>query len=489
MNIPKLTKDLSIIQKLSDLPNATDGLSAEELKTKFDEAGLEIQKWLNDTFIPALKAENLPFTASEQLNANNVQDAIRFVFEQISNASSGTIANGSVSKEKLSAELLSRVFGGRSWVSLDKPTEENNPATEFPVGQIWLKPGFSVINAAGKNWTTTGCTAVVGDSETVITGNGTVVQTDAVMNLPGIGQDGDRVYVLFGIKDRNPEITSLTVSLNGGNEESAGKTSHEGQLSGGALSIRFRAVWPSTSLAVGSYTIENLAVVNIDQIMRQTYDCKELADWSSYLLSILPLTSHYDPRAMYIQTASGIWQQFDYEATPVEKGGTGNSEVSYGEILYGTGSSRMEKLPAAEEENSVLQFVGGKPQWSSPDEAAANAKFARASENTYTGTGTAGTVQLPGKPAVLWLRVDKETHLFFQGSSMSSEYTGRCKEKYPYGGTGETTKKYTAGIALEGDVLNFYVQLPELSEGSEWLEGDAVHYNEKDKQYTWTAIY
>lgn len=485
MNIPKFTKELSIIQKLSDLPNATDGLSAEELKAKFDEAGLEIQKWLNDTFIPALKAENLPFTASEQLNADNVQDAIRFVFEQISGASSGTIANGSVTKEKLSAELLSRVFGGRAWVSLDKPTAENNPATEFPVGQIWLKPGFSVVNAAGKNWTTTGCVAVAGDHETVITGNGTVVQTDAVMNLPGIGQDGDRVYVLFGIKNKNEEITSLTVSLNGGEEESTIKSSHEGRLSGGALSIRFRAVWPSTSLAIGSYTIENLAVVNIDQIMRQTYDCKELADWEGYLLSLLPLNSHYDPRAMYIQTAGGVWQQFDYEAIPVEKGGTGNSTVSYGEILFGSGGSTMLKLPTADTEYSFLQFANGEPRWMAPSEAAENAKFARVSENKYTGTGVTGVVKLPGAPAVLWLRDSAGTHMFFQNTTMTGEYTG----SYTFQGV-SANKKYIAGVTLSGNLLSFWFDEPDdLQGGAKWEKGDAVHLNEAGENYTWTAIY
>lgn len=487
MNIPTFDKDLSIIQKLSDLPNDMDGLSADELKGKFDEAGLEIQKWLNNIFIPALKAENIPFTASEQLNADNVQDAIRFVFGQISDASSGTIANGSVTKEKLAAALIARVFGGRPWVSLDKPKTENNPASDFPVGQIWLKPGFSVVNAAGKNWTNTGCTTVTQNNETVVTGNGTVVQTDAVMNLSGIGQDGDRVYILFNIKDRDPEISSLTVSFNGGEEESSGKNSHEATLSGGALSIRFRTVWPSTSLAVGSYTIENLAVVNIDQILRQVDDCKEMEDWSGYLYSLLPLGSFYDPRAMYIQTASGIWRQFDYETTPVEKGGTGNSEALYGEMLYGTGTARMERLAAAEVEGSILQFVSGKPQWSEPVEAAEKAGLARTAESTYKGTGTAGSVQLPGKPAVLWLRTDEQTYQLFQKTTVSKEYDGNAGQAgqtggiYPY--------KYTAGVTLDGNVLNFWKQLPDLPSGQEWREGDAVYLNEKDKTYTWTAIY
>ena len=43
MSIPKMTNDLAVIQKLSDLPNSTEGLTADQLKAKFDEAALEIQ--------------------------------------------------------------------------------------------------------------------------------------------------------------------------------------------------------------------------------------------------------------------------------------------------------------------------------------------------------------------------------------------------------------------------------------------------------------
>ena len=46
MAIPKMTDDLEIIQALSDLPNSEDGLSAQDLKAKFDAAGLSIQKYL-----------------------------------------------------------------------------------------------------------------------------------------------------------------------------------------------------------------------------------------------------------------------------------------------------------------------------------------------------------------------------------------------------------------------------------------------------------
>lgn len=483
MRIPNLTKDLAVIQKLSDLPNSADGLTAAELKAKFDEAALEIQNWLNEQFIPALTAANIPFAASEQLNADNIQAAVQMVFDQIADASSGTIANGSVTKEKLASALLSRVFGGRVWISLDKPTEENCPATEFPVGQIWLRPGFTVENAASGSWKTTACTVQTEENKVVVTGDKTYAQAEAVTHLSGIGQDGDRVYVLFGIRDKDSEITSLTVSLNGGEEANTSKTVHTATLSGGALSVSFRAVWPSSSLAVGSFTVENLAVVNIDQILRQTADCREMADWGAYLQSLLPFGSYVSPRELYIQTADGVWQQFDHEVFPVDRGGTGHRSLGMGEMLYGNGTEKMEVLPAAEE-NSLLQFSNGIPQWSTPAQAAQASGLLQASEQTYTGTGSARTIQFPGSPVVLWLRDGEQTYQFFQGTKLSGEYDG----KYMQAGF-PSSAKYKAVVTLDADTLRFQIELPELSDDAQWEKGDAVYLNEEGKQYTWTAIY
>ena len=54
--IDKLLRDLSIIAKLSDYPGSQDGLSTDEFKAKFDEAGLAIQEYLNTVLIPAVEA-------------------------------------------------------------------------------------------------------------------------------------------------------------------------------------------------------------------------------------------------------------------------------------------------------------------------------------------------------------------------------------------------------------------------------------------------
>ncbi len=477
MNIPHLTKDLAVIQKLSDLPNTTDGLSAAALKAKFDEAALTIQNWINETLIPALKAENIPFAGSEQLMAENMQDAIELVFGQVRDAGTGAIVNGSVTKEKLAEELLERVFGGRAWVCLDEPTEEHVPQTGFPIGQIWLKPGFTVKNAVQHNWVPTACTVEAKEHAVTVTGSSLVPQVSIAQSLSGIGQKGDRICVLFDIADKDPEITALTVSL-GGEEADGAEGACETVLEGGSVSVEFRAVWPSTSLAKGSFTVKNLAVVNIDQILRQTADGREKGDWVGYLRGLLPFDSHYDSRAMYIQTDTGIWQQFDREEAP----------IGVGELLCGNGTVVPERL-AAGAEKSFLQFTGGKPKWCTADEVAEHTAMARVAENTYVGTGTAGSVELPGKPAVLWLRFDGETHLFFQGTTMSGTYDGKYKWENAVTGTQEGKKTYTAGVTLEGSTLSFWFTEPELEENQTWSSGDAVHFNEKDKQYIWTAIY
>lgn len=50
-----MTTPVNNISLLDDLPNAVGGLSAAELKARFDKAGGDIQTFLNDTLIPALE--------------------------------------------------------------------------------------------------------------------------------------------------------------------------------------------------------------------------------------------------------------------------------------------------------------------------------------------------------------------------------------------------------------------------------------------------
>ena len=56
MKIPELLEDLAIISKLGDNPGSDDGLSADDLKAKFDQAALIIKKYINGTLVPGIES-------------------------------------------------------------------------------------------------------------------------------------------------------------------------------------------------------------------------------------------------------------------------------------------------------------------------------------------------------------------------------------------------------------------------------------------------
>ena len=69
--IPGLDTDMDIIQKLDDEPNDVGGLTAQELKAKFDEAGNVIQRYINNTLLP-----NISDTVAEE-EVRNQNEATR----------------------------------------------------------------------------------------------------------------------------------------------------------------------------------------------------------------------------------------------------------------------------------------------------------------------------------------------------------------------------------------------------------------------------
>ena len=73
--------DLDIIQKLDDEPNDVGGLTAAELKAKFDEAGNIIKDYINNTLLPGISDT----VAEEQVRAQAEQERIENENTRISN--------------------------------------------------------------------------------------------------------------------------------------------------------------------------------------------------------------------------------------------------------------------------------------------------------------------------------------------------------------------------------------------------------------------
>lgn len=127
MAYSKITDDMNIIQALPDEPNDVGGLTAAELKAKFDEAGNKIKTAFNNLVdelnddSSGASASEIGFTRSAGVPADNVQDAIDNVQSQLAGISQGAVADGSITTAKLAdgavtAEKLAS--GGIGWRKL-----------------------------------------------------------------------------------------------------------------------------------------------------------------------------------------------------------------------------------------------------------------------------------------------------------------------------------------------------------------------------------
>lgn len=111
--------DLDVIQKLDDEPNDVGGLSAAELKAKFDEAPNLIKKYINETLIPQLS--DTVAEAEVRAAAESERQSNEFIRVQAEN-------------EREAAESAREV-----WV-------EYNPATTYVPGNKVSYNGSSYVN-------------------------------------------------------------------------------------------------------------------------------------------------------------------------------------------------------------------------------------------------------------------------------------------------------------------------------------------------------
>lgn len=65
MALTKFTKDMAIIAALDDEPNDVGGLSAQDLKAKFDEGGKAIKDYINETLTAEVEGQ---FATKEELD-------------------------------------------------------------------------------------------------------------------------------------------------------------------------------------------------------------------------------------------------------------------------------------------------------------------------------------------------------------------------------------------------------------------------------------
>lgn len=108
MGFTKLEKDMAVIAALDNEPNDVGGLTAEELKEKFDEAGKAVKAYLNEVLLRELEGS----LAAEKLGAvlggveMTVQAALSTLREEMVGLALGSLPDGSVTAAKLSPDAV-----------------------------------------------------------------------------------------------------------------------------------------------------------------------------------------------------------------------------------------------------------------------------------------------------------------------------------------------------------------------------------------------
>lgn len=98
MALAKFEKDMAIISALDDEPNDVGGLTAAELKAKFDEGGQALKQFLNETLTPQIDAEK----ASK---------------DEVQGITLGQIPDGTITADKMAPSFFTSILSTNVQVS------------------------------------------------------------------------------------------------------------------------------------------------------------------------------------------------------------------------------------------------------------------------------------------------------------------------------------------------------------------------------------
>lgn len=148
IQLDPLTSDLDIIQKLDDEPNDVGGLSAQQLKAKFDEAGNIIKTFINDSLIPQVLGDGL----SEQTRQENEQ--VRQANEQTRQENEAARVAAEAAREEAAAQLNQNLTESVNQLEEDIETaeaarnvwEDYDPQKNYVPGNKVYYLGSSYVN-------------------------------------------------------------------------------------------------------------------------------------------------------------------------------------------------------------------------------------------------------------------------------------------------------------------------------------------------------
>jgi hypothetical protein len=149
--ITEFTEDVEVIQKLGDYPNTDDGMNADELKAKFDQASSAIKRFLNEQVVPAVqdlqegirkvdktltqdgyfadaKATGEAIAKAQQETEAKMQGNVS-VAKDAANAASESAKNASEAANNASAAAAQAKYAAENVAALGQPGEGDRAVT------------------------------------------------------------------------------------------------------------------------------------------------------------------------------------------------------------------------------------------------------------------------------------------------------------------------------------------------------------------------
>jgi len=174
MAFTQLTKDLNYHQSLSDQPNVNDGLTAAQLKEKYDQAANDIKDYINNTLLSELEATTDGASGADKIGATAIADldgtTVQALLESIRNKLKDT-TDGSSGADFVAATAISGLTGATVQALLEalKNYIDTHKTSSDHDGRYYTEAemGATTDGASGAD--------KVGATE-VATGSGTTVQ-------------------------------------------------------------------------------------------------------------------------------------------------------------------------------------------------------------------------------------------------------------------------------------------------------------------------
>lgn len=322
-------------------------------------------------------ASHLPVEA-EGLTATDLAAALAEILQTAKAAQAGTILDGSIAEAKLGAALREKINGIDVTYSMNPPTEAENPETGYPLGKLWMKPAFSVENAAeGSTWSCENVTQA--KDEFSGTGDSQYGSAAAVVEAAA----GDRVRVYLTAEETAGQFSSLKAYLNGTEQGlQSGKTLVQTVTAGadGTVTVKITADWGNTTTAAGGkFRIAAFAAVN--ETAMQLPDAEALKEED--LDALVGSGTKQTRLELYGQQTAGVWKKLvpDENQTSDELTVTDAAAQVLGLEAGATLSEALEKLRAYLERVETVLRGGTAEGLRTPGWYAAG---------SYEGTGEGG---------------------------------------------------------------------------------------------------